>query len=90
MSEERSEVERLEGSVVRELCLDYAQFTRVNISEEHGQVSVSWLSKLNLPVCIDRHTNSCHRRTDLHIFRSTLANRKQQVKGKFKPPFFVF
>ena len=48
MSEERSEVERLEGSVVRELCLDYAQFTRVNISEEHGQVSLSSLSKLNL------------------------------------------
>ena len=41
MSEETSEVERLEGSVVRELCLDYAQFTRVNISEEHGQVSLT-------------------------------------------------
>ena len=39
MSEENSgEIERLDESVVRELCHDYARMTRVNISEEHGQV----------------------------------------------------
>merc|ERR1719436_1148158 len=29
---------RLEDSVERELCEDYAKMTRVNISEEHGQI----------------------------------------------------
>ena len=41
MSEENekpSEIGRLEECVVRELCQDYARMTRVNISEEHGQV----------------------------------------------------
>ena len=41
MSEENekpSEIGRLEECVVRELCQDYAKMTRVNISEEHGQV----------------------------------------------------
>ena len=40
MSGENSgEIEKLEETVVRELCEDYAKMTRVNISEEHGQVS---------------------------------------------------
>ena len=39
--ENQSEMARLEDSVVRELCEDYAKMTRVNISEEHGQVSTS-------------------------------------------------
>ena len=37
--ENSSEIEKLEETVVRELCEDYAKMTRVNISEEHGQVS---------------------------------------------------
>ena len=45
MSEETGEsntqLESLDPSVVKELCQDYAQFTRVNISEEHGQVSLT-------------------------------------------------
>ena len=31
-------VERLDDRVVQSLCQDYAHYTRVNISEEHGQV----------------------------------------------------
>merc|ERR1712183_3349 len=39
MSDEKpSEMGRLEECVVRELCQDYARMTRVNISEEHGQI----------------------------------------------------
>ena len=41
MSENSSEIEKLEETVVRELCEDYAKMTRVNISEEHGQVQLS-------------------------------------------------
>ena len=45
MSGENSgEIEKLEETVVRELCEDYAKMTRVNISEEHGQVSTFILS----------------------------------------------
>ena len=31
-------LEKLDDKVVTELCEDYAAYTRVNISEEHGQV----------------------------------------------------
>ena len=40
MEEGSTQVESLDSGVVKELCRDYAQFTRVNISEEHGQVSL--------------------------------------------------
>lgn len=43
MTEEMEEPGKLEEEVVRELCQDYARFTRVNISEEHGQVRQSEL-----------------------------------------------
>ena len=39
MSEDMTiSVERLDDEVVKSLCQDYAHYTRVNISEEHGQV----------------------------------------------------
>ena len=47
MSENSSEIEKLEETVVRELCEDYAKMTRVNISEEHGQVSTLNLYSLH-------------------------------------------
>ena len=31
-------IDKLENKVVKDLCQDYANYTRVNISEEHGQV----------------------------------------------------
>merc|ERR1711976_435614 len=31
-------VEKLDDKLARELCQDYANYTRVNISEEHGQI----------------------------------------------------
>ena len=34
--ESNTQLESLDPGVVKELCQDYAQFTRVNISEEHG------------------------------------------------------
>ena len=68
MSEENSgEIERLDESVVRELCHDYARMTRVNISEEHGQVFPLVLSIKLTKYCLDCHTNSRYRRTDLHL-----------------------
>ena len=53
MSGENSgDIEKLEETVVRELCEDYARMTRVNISEEHGQVSTYIISILNyISIC---------------------------------------
>ena len=45
--ENPSEMARLEEPLVRELCQDYAKMTRVNISEEHGQVSTRNILKRN-------------------------------------------
>ena len=38
MEEQMKSLEKLDDKVVTELCKDYAAYTRVNISEEHGQV----------------------------------------------------
>ena len=38
VEETTQSLERLDDKVVAELCRDYAHYTRVNISEEHGQV----------------------------------------------------
>ena len=38
MEEQMKSLEKLDDKVVTELCEDYAAYTRVNISEEHGQV----------------------------------------------------
>ena len=38
MEDSMKSVEKLDDKLVRELCEDYAAYTRVNISEEHGQV----------------------------------------------------
>ena len=38
MEDSTKSLEKLEDKAVRELCEDYAAYTRVNISEEHGQV----------------------------------------------------
>lgn len=38
MEDSMKSVEKLDDKVVTELCEDYAAYTRVNISEEHGQV----------------------------------------------------
>ena len=38
VEETTQSLERLDDKVVAELCWDYAHYTRVNISEEHGQV----------------------------------------------------
>ena len=38
IEEPMKSLEKLDDKVVTELCEDYAAYTRVNISEEHGQV----------------------------------------------------
>lgn len=38
MEEPVKSLEKLDEKAVTELCKDYAAYTRVNISEEHGQV----------------------------------------------------
>ena len=38
MEEPMKSLEKLDDKAVTELCEDYAAYTRVNISEEHGQV----------------------------------------------------
>ena len=38
MEDSTKSLEKLDDKAVTELCEDYAAYTRVNISEEHGQV----------------------------------------------------
>ena len=55
-----STVDKLEDKDVRELCADYANYTRVNISEEHGQVSLSHAIEISKIAILDSDPDSCY------------------------------
>ena len=66
------EAPTLDTETVRELCGDYAAFTRTNLSEEHGQVARRRRSVDSNCECLDRDPAGGHRGADINLLRDVV------------------
>ena len=60
MMSETTSVKSIDDKEVKKLCQDYANYSRVNLSEEHGQV----LLKID---CLENHHHLHHLQIVTHI-----------------------